>query len=52
MLPFLGQLKERQARRFFKKIRRIHSLQNSFLCKFKNRIDFLACRLGYAPTPF
>jgi len=50
MWPFLGPLKERQARRLFKKLRRIHSLQNSFLCKFENRLDFLACRLGFAPS--
>jgi len=45
-------MKQRQAQRFFKKLRRIHSLQNSLLCNFENRLDFLACQLGFAPSVY
>ena len=50
MWPYLGSMRKRQAQRIFKKLRRIHSLQNSLLCKFENRLDFLACHLGFAPS--
>jgi len=52
MWPYLGSMKQRQAQRFFKKLRRIHSLQNSLLCNFENRLDFLACQLGFAPSVY
>ena len=50
MWPFLGPSKERQVKKMFSKLRKIHSLQNAFLCKFENRLDVLACRLGFAPN--
>ena len=50
MWPFLGPSTGCQVKKMFKKLRKIHSLQNTFLCKFDNRLDILACRLGFAPN--